>query len=114
MAAGAIIALMMAQQHQRRMAEDACRRRRRREEQRKKEEENRKLIEHRKTSPVICNDEKWQQDRCVKAISLQSCVQDFVSTIDMVRPMIIEQEEKNGAEKENTEENSRETEEVSE
>ena len=95
MAAGAIIALMMAQQHQRRMAEDARRRRRRREEQRKKEEENRKLIEHRKTSPVICNDEKWQQDRCVKAISLQSCVQDFVSTIDMVRPMIIEQEEKN-------------------
>ena len=101
MAAGAIIALMMAQQHQRRMEDEARRRRRRQEEERRREEErrkieeNRKMIEHRKTSPVVCNDEKWQLDRCVKAISMQSCVQDFISIIDVVRPTIIEREEKN-------------------
>ena len=103
MSAGAVIALMMAQQHHRRMQEDARRRRRRREEeekrrkeeQRKREEEHRKMVEHRKSAPVVCNGEEWQQDRCVKAISMQSCVQDLISTIDMVRPSIIDREEKN-------------------
>ena len=95
--------ILMAAQHQHRMHEEEERRRRQRREEeerrrkeaeRKRQEENRKMIEHRKNSPVICNNEEWQINRCVKAISMQSFVQELVSTIDMVRPIVIENEEK--------------------
>lgn len=95
--------LLMAAQHQHRMHEEEERRRRQRREEeerrrkeaeRKRREENRKMIEHRKNSPVICNNEEWQINRCVKAISMQPFVEELVSTIDMVRPIVIENEEK--------------------
>ena len=95
---GAIIAM---QSHQR-MMQDAARRRRRQEEEErqrqaaeKRRREERKLIEHRKNSPVICNNEEWQINRCVKAISMQSCVQDFITAIEEVRPTVIEREKAN-------------------
>ena len=89
---GAIIAM---QSHQRRM-QDAARRRRREEEERqrqaaeKRRREERKLIEHRKNSPVICNNEEWQINRCVKAISMQSSIQYFITEIEEVKPTVIE------------------------
>ena len=95
---GAVIAM---QSHQRRMQDAARRRRRREEEERqrqaaeKRRREERKLIEHRKNSPVICNNEGWQINRCVKAISMQSCVQDFITAIEEVRPTVIEREKTN-------------------
>ena len=67
---------------------------RKQEEERQREEKRRKMIEHRKNSPVICNEEEWQINRCVKAISMQSCIQDLVSTIEKERPKVIEAEEK--------------------
>ncbi len=67
---------------------------RKQEEERQREEKRRKMIEHRKNSPVICNEEEWQINRCVKAISMQSCIQDLVSAIEKERPKVIEAEEK--------------------
>ena len=101
MSAGAIVVLMMAQEQERRRREEEERRRRRRqeerrrEEERKRQEEYRKMVEHRKYSPIVCNDEQWQLDRCVKAISMQPCVRSLVSAIEKTRPKIIEIEEKN-------------------
>ena len=100
MSAGAIVVLMMAQEQERRRREEEERRRRRRqeerrrEEERKRQEEYRKMVEHRKYSPIVCNDEQWQLDRCVKAISMQPCVRSLVSAIEKTRPKIIEAEEK--------------------
>ena len=94
------VVLMAAQHHQRMMREEEDRRRRQRqeEERRKQEqrrrEENRKMVEHRKNSPVVYNEEKWQQDRCVKAFSLQPFVQSLISAIEIVKPTVIELEEK--------------------
>jgi hypothetical protein len=96
------ILLLMAAQQRRQHEEDERRRRRQREEEerrreekrRREEEEYRKMIEHRKNSPVFYNSEDWQVNRCVKAISMQSCVQDLISLIDEVRPKLIEVEEK--------------------
>ena len=69
-----------------------------REEERRREairrEEHRRMIEHRKNSPVVYNDQEWQISRCVKAISMQPCVQEFVSLIDKVKPLVIQEEEK--------------------
>ncbi len=67
---------------------------RKQEEERQREEKRRKMIEHRKNSPVICNEEEWQINRCVKAISLQSSIKDLISTIEKERPTVIEKEEK--------------------
>jgi len=102
MANPTIVILMAAQREQRRREEEERRKRKRREEQRKREEEarkkeeerHRKMIEQRKNSPVIYNDEDWQKKRCVKAFSMQPCVQDLVSIIDETRPKVIEIEEK--------------------
>ncbi len=96
------ILLLMAAQQRRQHEEDERRRRRQREEEerrreekrRREEEEHRKMIEHRKNSPVFYNSEDWQVNRCVKAISMQSCVQDLISLIDEVRPKLIEVEER--------------------
>ena len=97
---------LMILQHQHkmitRMIEDDERRRKEREAQRKREEEeerrrkaeHRKMIEHRKNSPVICNDEDWQINRCVKAVSMQPFVKEFVEAVDKVKPAVIEREEK--------------------
>ena len=84
----------LRREEQRRREEEEARLRRE-EERRRKEEEHRKMIEHRKNSPVICNDEEWQINRCVKAISMQSCVQDFITAIEEVRPTVIEREKAN-------------------
>lgn len=83
----------LRREEQRRREEEEARLRRE-EERRRKEEEHRKMIEHRKNSPVICNDEEWQINRCVKAISLQSSIKDLISTIEKERPTVIEKEEK--------------------
>lgn len=83
----------LRREEQRRREEEE-ERRRKEEERRRKEEEHRKMIEHRKNSPVICNDEEWQINRCVKAISLQSSIKDLISTIEKERPTVIEKEEK--------------------
>ena len=100
------IIMMMMMENQRRMMEEEERRRKRmmeeeerrrkeREaEQRRQEEEYRKMIEHRKYSPVEYNDESWQQDRCVKAFSLQPCVQDFIQSFRNARTQIIEEQGK--------------------
>ena len=69
------------------------------EERERQEEERRRVIKHRKTSPVICNNEDWQINRCVKAISMQPFVEEFVKTIDKVKPEVIEEEEKKYDEK---------------
>ena len=97
MSGGAVLLMMMM------MEEDERRRReeeeeeeekeRRRQEERRRREEERRMIEHRKYSPVICNDEQWQIDRCVKAISMQPFVQKLVSLIKEVKPKVIEIEE---------------------
>lgn len=80
------------------MEEEEERRKKRREEKEEKEkrrrEEHRKMVEHRKNSPVIYNDEKWQIERCVKAISLQSCVQKLVKVVEKVKQDLITTEEK--------------------
>ena len=97
-----MVATMMIHQNNQRMLEasrrrredEERRRRKRREEERKREEEQRKMVEHRKNSAVVYNNESWQQDRCVKAITLQPCVQTLISTIEEVKPTIIEEEEK--------------------
>ena len=81
----------MMQQRMRMMEES---RRARERERKRREEEEQRLIEHRKNSPVVCNEESWQIDRCVKAISLQPCVQSLVSTMEAVKPKVIEVEEK--------------------
>jgi hypothetical protein len=99
-AASTIILLMAAQQQHQRMMEEQARRRReeerrrreRLEEERRRDEEHRKMVEHRKNSAVVYNDENWQQDRCVKAISLQPSVQNFMGVIEKVRPTIIKEE----------------------
>ena len=95
-----IMLMMMHQQNQRNMhmmqenqRRREAERRRRREEEERKEEEKRKMIKHRKESAVVYNEESWQRDRCVKAISLQPCVQSLVQVIEKVRPRVIESEE---------------------
>ena len=98
------IMMMMMMENNRRMREDYLRRRRmmeeeerrrkeREAEERRKAEEHRKMVEHRKSSPVVYNNEEWQQDRCIKAMSLQPCVQSLLSIIEEVRPTIIEEEQ---------------------
>ena len=64
--------------------------RRRREEKKRREEERReeereREIQHRKESPVVCNDEEWQINRCVKAISLQPFVKEFLKVFKSSR-----------------------------
>lgn len=102
MSTAAFMLLMAAQQQQQRRRREEEYQRRQREERRRKEreaearrqaEEHRKMVEHRKSSPVVYNDEGWQQDRCVKAFSMQPCVQSLVSIIEEVRPTIIEEEQ---------------------
>lgn len=101
MSAGALIALMAMQQHQRMMQEQERRRRQenerqrriREENERRKQEEYRKMVEHRKYAPVVCNDEEWQIDRCIKAISAQPCVRSLFKLIEKTRPEIIKIEE---------------------
>lgn len=85
---------MMMQQSARRRQEEEERNRRRRQEERKREEERKKTIEHRKNSPVKCNGEQWQIDRCVKVISMQPYVKQLISVIEELRPTIIKEEEK--------------------
>ncbi len=60
----------------------------------KRKEEQRKLEEHRKNAPVENNGEKWQEDRIVKAISLQPSVNSLISTMEATKPAVIESEEK--------------------
>ena len=97
MSIGPFIAAWLVIEQSHEMMEESSRRmqeleRRRREEEehekRRKEEEN-KMIEHRKNSPVVYNDSKWQINRCVKAFSMQPCVNQLVSIIEKVRPNII-------------------------
>ena len=99
---GAIVLMMMMQheeQRRRRQAEERRRReererKRRQEEERKRQEEQRRMVEHRKNSPVVSNGEQWQENRIVKAISMQPSVQGIVSAIEAVRPIVIEDEER--------------------
>ncbi len=95
--------VMMAAHQTKRMLEESRRRdeelRKRRireeeEERERKEKEKKKLIEHRKNAPVVYNKEDWQKDRCVKAISLNSSVQNLISIIEKERPKVIEEYEK--------------------
>ena len=107
MSAGAVVVLMMMhaeEERRRREAEERRKReererKRREEEERRRKEEHRKMIEHRKTSPVIYNGEEWQMNRCVKAFSLQTFVQDLVYLIEGVKPSVIQSEEKKCDEK---------------
>ena len=107
MSGSTVIILMMAHQaaERRRREEEERRKReekerkRREEEERRRQEEHRKMIKHRKNSPVVCNEEEWQINRCVKAISLQTCVQDLITAIEKERPKVIETEERNYDEK---------------
>ena len=92
-----LILLIMHEEEERRRREEE--EERKRKEKKRKEEENRKMINHRKNSPVVCNDEQWQINRCVKAISMQSCVNDLVSLIETTKPTVIENEEKKYDEK---------------
>lgn len=78
-------------EHHRRMAEAS---RRARERARREEEERQQMIEHRKNAAVEFNNESWQQDRCVKAFSLQPSVKELISIIELLRPKIIEEQEK--------------------
>ncbi len=59
----------------------------------KRKEEQRKLEEHRKNAPVENNGEKWQEDRIVKAISLQPSVNSLISIMEATKPKVIEAEE---------------------
>ena len=90
------IIMMMAHQNQMRMREQSRirreedrRRRKRLEEKRKREAEN----QHRKTSPVLYTEENWQQDRCLKAISMQPTVKKIMEIIEEVRPNIVKKEQ---------------------
>ena len=67
-------------------------RRREQERREREEEEKRRKIAHRKKAPVIWNNEDWQRNRCIKAISMQPCVQNLISVIENVRPKTIETE----------------------
>ena len=99
---GMFVVMMAAHQTQRMLEEsrrrdEELRKRRRREEEEereRKEKEKKKLIEHRKNAPVVYNKEDWQIDRCVKAISLNSSVQNLISVIEKERPKVIEEYEK--------------------
>ena len=82
------------EEENRRRREEERRRKQIEEEERRRQEEQRKMVEHRKNYPVVCNGETWQLDRCVKAISLQPCVQSLISTVEAVRPKVIEEEER--------------------
>ena len=95
----AMVAIMVAEnnrrmmeQSRRRREEEERRRKKREEEEKRKEEEYRKMVEHRKTSPVVYNSEEWQQNRCLKAIALQPSVQELMNLIEEVRPKIVEKE----------------------
>ena len=81
------------------MQQELRRRREREEEQRRREEKQRKLVEYRKNAPVVYCDEEWQVDRCIKAISMQSCVQNLISAIEKAKPEIIKKEEQKYDEK---------------
>ena len=76
------------------MEEEEEEERKKEEERRRKreEEERRRKIEHRKNSPVVWCTEDWQINRCIKAISMQPCVQELLSVIENVKPSVIERE----------------------
>lgn len=104
MSAAAFVVLMMMQENQRRMYEEQRsweenRRRMMEEEENRRQEEHRKMIEYRKNSPVVFNDEAWQRDRCVKATSIQPSVRRLTSLIEEVRPKVVRDEEQKYDEK---------------
>jgi len=76
------------------MEEEEEERKKKEEKKRREEEERQRVIRHRKTSPVIWNREDWQINRCIKAFSLQPCVQNFVQEIFNIQPSVVKNEEK--------------------
>lgn len=89
------------EEEERRRREEERRRREEEEEEerRRQEEERQKMIKHRKEAPVVFSSEDWQINRCVKAFSLQQCVQRLISVIEKERPKVIEAEERKYDEK---------------
>lgn len=73
------------------------RKRKRAEEERKRkqqEKERNELIKHRKFFPIAYTEDEWQQDRCIKAISLQPCVCELVAIISDRIEQVIKDEDK--------------------
>ena len=67
-------------------------RRRTHEYERVREEDKEDMIKFRKNAPVVYNNERWQRDRCAKAMSLQPCIQELISVIESLKLQVIERE----------------------
>ena len=77
---------------QMRLAREEENRRRSYINERTREKEKEDMIKFRKNSPVVYNSEGWQRDRCIKAMSLQPCIQEFISVIESLKSQVIERE----------------------